>query len=52
MRDAWAVWDDTRQAWVLGSVFDAAYCETCETDASLAEETHAAFPGVGTRLDV
>lgn len=37
MRDAWAVWDDATQTWVLGAVFDAAYCDACETDATLIE---------------
>lgn len=37
MRDAWAVWDEDQQTWVLGNVFDAAYCETCEADASLVQ---------------
>ncbi|MFD1104029.1 DUF5983 family protein, partial [Sphingobium olei] len=35
MRDAWACWDDDTQDWVLGSVFDAAFCETCENDTTL-----------------
>jgi hypothetical protein len=38
MRDAWACWDDHTQAWVLGSVFDAAFCEACENDTTLAVE--------------
>lgn len=38
MRDAWAVWDDATQAWTLGAVFDAAYCDACETDATLIEQ--------------
>lgn len=33
MRDAWAVWDESTQQWVLGAVFDDAFCETCEADA-------------------
>lgn len=37
MRDAWAVWDVEAQEWVLGQVFDAAFCEKCEGDASLEE---------------
>lgn len=35
MRDAWACWDDDTQDWVLGSVFDAAFCEACENDTTL-----------------
>lgn len=37
MRDAWAEWDDALQAWVLGAVFDAAFCATCEADTSIDE---------------
>lgn len=37
MRDAWARWDDAVQDWVLGAVFDAAFCETCERDATLSQ---------------
>jgi hypothetical protein len=39
MRDAWACWDDDTQDWVLGSVFDAAFCETCENDTTLVANT-------------
>lgn len=38
MRDAWARWDDDAQEWVLGAVFDAAFCEVCEKDATLSEQ--------------
>lgn len=38
MRDAWAEWDATSQAWFLGSVFDAAFCNDCEADATIAEQ--------------
>jgi hypothetical protein len=37
MRDAWAQWDENAQRWTLGSVFDAAFCNHCEADTSLAE---------------
>ena len=37
MRDAWAVWDDVKQDWVLGAVFDAGFCEKCEGEATLNE---------------
>ncbi len=37
MRDASACWDQAAQAWTLGSVFDAAFCNACEADASLIE---------------
>lgn len=38
MRDAWAVWDERTQQWVLGAVFDDAFCETCEADAMLVSQ--------------
>lgn len=37
MRDAWASWDDASQAWILGNVFDAAFCDDCEADATIVE---------------
>lgn len=37
MRDAWAVWNEETQQWELGAVFDAAFCEKCEGDATLEE---------------
>lgn len=37
MRDASARWDDASQSWFLGEVFDAAFCDSCECDASLVE---------------
>ncbi len=36
-RDAWAEWDEERQEWMLGTVFDAGHCEKCEREASLEE---------------
>lgn len=52
MRDASAAWDDHSQSWTLGSVYDAAYCDTCEADAALIEvplvsgdDAPAATPG-------
>ncbi|MDJ0276290.1 hypothetical protein QLH51_05695 [Sphingomonas sp. 2R-10] len=36
-RDAWAQWNEPAQAWTLGSVFDAAFCNVCEADATLIE---------------
>lgn len=36
-RDAWADWDVAKQAWVLGSVFDAGFCHNCEGEARLEE---------------
>ncbi|MGE6695151.1 hypothetical protein ACQKE8_22160 [Sphingobium limneticum] len=38
MRDAWARWDDDAQDWALGAVFDAAFCEACEKDATLSQQ--------------
>lgn len=37
MRDAWAVWDRASQRWVLGAVFDHAYCDDCDRETSLEE---------------
>ena len=42
MRDAWARWDAGTQAWTLGSVFDAAFCNACEADATLVQTSLAA----------
>jgi hypothetical protein len=36
-RDAWAEWDEDRQEWVLGTVFDVGHCEKCENESSLEE---------------
>ncbi|MDQ2893146.1 MAG: hypothetical protein M3R64_08690 [Pseudomonadota bacterium] len=36
-RDAWASWDKATQDWVLGAVFDAAFCHDCEAERSLEE---------------
>lgn len=36
-RDAWAEWSLDDQDWVLGQVFDMAYCEACECETSLIE---------------
>lgn len=42
-RDAWAVWDVARQEWVLGTVFDDGFCQTCERARGLeAREFKAA----------
>lgn len=37
-RDAWADWDTTTQEWVLGTVFDDAYCHACAGEARLEEQ--------------
>lgn len=42
MRDAWARWDEAAQAWALGEVYDEAFCEICEADATLVEVPIAA----------
>ncbi len=36
-RDAWAAWDAEQQDWVLGAVFDYAYCHKCQGDAHIEE---------------
>ena len=37
LRDAWAEWDVTQQCWVLQNVFDAAFCESCDSECSIEE---------------
>lgn len=37
IRDALAYWDEGAQAWMLGSIFDAAFCNACEADTTLVE---------------
>lgn len=41
-RDACAHWDIAAQEWVLGAVFDAGYCRSCEADTRLVERRVAA----------
>jgi hypothetical protein len=38
MRDAWAEWDDSKQEWVLGTVFDAGFCADCDGESRLEEK--------------
>ncbi|MDR2856550.1 MAG: hypothetical protein LBV50_01730 [Novosphingobium sp.] len=35
-RDAWAEWNPAGQQWVLGAVFDYAYCHRCQGPAPVA----------------
>ncbi len=37
-KDAWAEWDEDLQDWVLGSVFDEAFCFKCDGPCSIEEE--------------
>ena len=37
-RDAWAEWDEDAQDWVLGVIYDYAFCHTCQADAHLQEK--------------
>lgn len=37
MRDAWAEWDAEKQDWVLGAVFDYAYCNKCDGETHIEE---------------
>jgi len=37
MRDAWAEWSENSQDWVLGNVFDQAFCKDCDGETSLVE---------------
>jgi hypothetical protein len=36
-RDAWAEWNTRRQDWVLGAVYDYAYCHDCQNDTRIEE---------------
>ena len=36
-RDAWAEWDEERQAWTLGAVFAFAFCHRCQQAARIEE---------------
>ena len=36
-RDAWAEWDVDDQEWVLGAVYDYAYCHECQGDARIED---------------
>ena len=37
-RDAWAEWDEDQQDWVLGAIYDYAFCHTCQKDAHIEEQ--------------
>lgn len=37
VRDAYAEWDTEDQTWVLGSVYDDAFCNECEAGRALEE---------------
>lgn len=39
MKDAWAEWDTTAQAWVIHSTQDHEYCNACEGETRLIEQT-------------
>jgi hypothetical protein len=36
-RDAWSNWEGQDQDWVLGAVFDYAYCHDCDEETRLEE---------------
>lgn len=36
-RDAWAEWDADQQEWVLGAVYDYAFCHDCEAETHILE---------------
>ncbi len=36
-RDAWAEWSTEAQEWVLGTLFDHAFCHACERKARIVE---------------
>lgn len=35
--DAWAIWDEDAQEWVLDNVFDYEYCVACEGDTTIKD---------------
>lgn len=37
-KDAWAEWDEDKQEWVLGDVFDDDYCMTCEYETIIIDK--------------
>ena len=39
VRDAAALWNPVGQVWVLGDVYDEAYCDDCECDVAIVERT-------------
>jgi hypothetical protein len=36
-RDAWAEWNVETQEWVLGAVYDYAFCHDCQEETRLVE---------------
>lgn len=36
-RDAWAEWDVETQDWVLGAIYDYAFCHSCQEESRLEE---------------
>ena len=39
LRDAFTKWDIEKQEWVLSTVYDDTFCETCEESCTVSEET-------------
>lgn len=37
-RDAWAEWDEDTQDWVLGAVYDHAFCHRCQAETNIEEQ--------------
>jgi hypothetical protein len=37
-RDAWAEWDEDEQDWVLGAIYDYAFCHTCQSGSHIEEQ--------------
>lgn len=35
VKDAWSIWDEDAQEWVLDNVFDYEYCTDCESDTTI-----------------
>jgi hypothetical protein len=46
-RDAWAAWDIELQDWVVGALYDYAYCHDCDDDTRLLEVDPATLGPTG-----
>lgn len=46
-RDAWAEWDVDEQEWVLGAVYDYAFCHDCQEETRLKEVRARATSPIG-----
>lgn len=44
VRDAWAAWDETAQAWKLGDTYDAVFCNICDRYVGVVATPLATHP--------